>query len=119
GVPSGPLRAPPTGPRAAGLATAPRRSARLTAGFLAVWAPLTVFQRPWLATAAGLVGAAAATPAARPAPPLGAGPDQPRPAGRPDPDPYGDRAATRPAGATSERGPGEIPILAWLCRQVP
>ena len=90
---NGPATAAVTAALAGVLATAPRRSARLTAGFLAVWAPLTTISWHWAAIAAGLAGAAAATLAARHAHRLA--------------------AADGPVGAPPQPA-GEIPILAWL-----
>lgn len=64
GTASGPATAAACVALGALLATAPRRSARLIAGVLALWAPLTM-DWSWAAVSAGLAGAAVATLAAR------------------------------------------------------
>jgi len=65
GTASGPATAAAIVVLGALLATAPCPPARLVAGALALWAPISTFQRPWTALAAGLAGAAVATLAAR------------------------------------------------------
>jgi hypothetical protein len=65
GTASGPATAAIVVALGALLATALRRAARLTAGALALWAPISTAPRPWVALAAGLAGAAVATAAAR------------------------------------------------------
>ncbi|MDQ1568953.1 MAG: hypothetical protein QOF96_3833 [Actinomycetota bacterium] len=65
GTVSGPATAAAMVVLAALLAVAPQRGARLTAGVLALWAPVTTFADPWTAASAGLAGAAVVTLAAR------------------------------------------------------
>lgn len=126
GTANGPATAATTVALAALLATAPRRSAWLTAGFLALWAPLTTVAGPWAVTAAGLAGAAAATLAARHAhrrPALAAGrPADPGAAAPADrlhrSTGTAERAAGGRAGSATGRPPAqaEIPLLRWLSR---
>src|SRR5207302_1945763 len=65
GTASGPVTAGTVVVLGAVLATASGRGARLAAGALALWAPISTVQRPWAALAAGVAGAAVATVAAR------------------------------------------------------
>ena len=84
GTTSGPATAAACIGLAAVLATAPRRSARLVAGALVLWAPLTTVRWQWATVVAGLAGAAVATWSARHADRRGGRPPR-RPKGRRSP----------------------------------